>query len=212
MNAQAKTPWPIVAGFIVLVAGVTLSWCATLGFQAFTWERYRQLDVLRHPVPIPEIRLQDQDGKVFTPAEFTGKLVLVNFIYTRCTSLCTYSGTVYGRLLKVLDFGKRRGQVRLLSVSLDPTYDTPDRLRAYRQRYTRRTDGFWRVARPLNSKASAVLLTRFGVVSIPDGMGGFKHNAAVHLVDRLGRLVQIINANDYDQILRAVDEHLESDL
>jgi protein SCO1/2 len=210
MIGQAKTPWPLLASLIVVVVGTTLVWQATLGFQAFTWESYRRLNVLQHPVVMPNVQLQDQDGKLFTPAAYKGKLVLVNFIYTRCPGLCTFSGTVYGRLLKALAQDKRKDQVQLLSISLDPEYDTPAHLREYRSRYTRETNTVWRVTRPLPAENGTNLLARFGVISIPDGLGGIKHNAAVHLVDRHGQLVRIMNENDYVKILEAVDRQLKS--
>jgi protein SCO1/2 len=209
MNTQTNTPWSLLASLIVVLIGGGLLWRATLGFQAFTWERYRQLAVRQDPIPIPDVPLQDQDGRFFTPALLKGQLVLVNFIYTRCTSLCTVSGTVYAHLLRTLQSNTGRAQVRLLSISLDPDYDTPARLREYRTRYTRRPNGHWLVARPVNSRASAILLKRFGVVRIPDGLGGYKHSTAVHLLDRRGRLVQIIADNDLDKILQAVDARLK---
>jgi len=211
MIDRDKSPWPLLASIVTLVVGTLVLWRATLGFQAFTWESYRRLHVLQHPVEMPDVPLQDQDSRLFTPAIFQGRLLLVNFIYTRCPGLCTYSGTVYGRLLDALARDKRGQQVQLLSISLDPNYDTPGRLREYRSRYTRATNTAWTVARPLPARAGASLLARFGVVSMPDGLGGIKHNAAVHLIDRHGRLVQIINDNDYARILRAIDEHLGSD-
>jgi len=211
MIDRDKSLWPLLASIITVVVGMLVFWRATLGFQAFTWESYRRLHVRQHPVAMPDVPLQDQDGRRFTPALFEGRLVLVNFIYTRCPGLCTYSGTVYGRLLDALARDKRGQQVQLLSISLDPDYDTPGRLREYRSRYTRKKNSAWRVARPVPARAGASLLARFGVVSMPDGLGGIKHNAAVHLIDRQGRLVQIINDNDYAQILRAIDEYLGSD-
>ncbi len=210
MNDLFKAPWPWLMSVIVLVVGSTLAWHATLGFKAFTWESYRRLYVLKQPIDMPDLQLQDQDGRLFTPAEYKGKLVLVNFVYTRCPGLCTFSGSVYGRLLKALAHDNRRDQVQLLSISLDPVYDTPVHLREYRSRFTRATNAAWRVARPLPAQGGVNLLAQFGVISIPDGLGGIKHNAAIHLIDRKGRLVQILDENDYANILRVVNEELKS--
>lgn len=211
MNKQAKTRWPLLASLVVTVIATIIGWRATLGFQAFTWESYRRLSVARHPVPVPDVQLQDQDGRVFTPASYQGKLVLVNFIYTRCPSLCSYSGTVYARLLRALTHDQLGEQVSLLSISLDPDHDTPVHLREYRRRYTRAVSGVWRIARPLTTQAGVRLLARFGVISIPDGLGGIKHNAAVHLIDRYGRLVRVMDENDPEQILRTVAHYLAAE-
>ena len=211
MNKLLQTRLPLLASVLVVGLGLAICWRATLGFQAFTWESYRELKVQRQPVPMPVVQLQDQDGRLFTSDQLKGQLLLVNFIYTRCTSLCTYSGTVYGRLLTAINKGARKGRVRLLSISLDPGYDTPPHLREYIARYTRQADQHWLVARPLSAQAGKQLLSRFGVVSIPDGFGGIKHNAAVHLIDGAGRLVQIMSESDYDRILQAVDQRLAAE-
>lgn len=47
------------------------------------------------------------------------------------------------------------------------------------------------------------LLDAFGIVVIPDGLGGFEHNAALHLLGRDGRLVLI---GDIDQHLAFADQ------
>ena len=208
MIKRLQTRLPLLASALLLALGVVLSWQATLGFQAFTWERYRQLRVARQPIAMPALQLQDQNGRLFTPADLKGQIVLVNFIYTRCATLCTASGAIYSHLLAALNQGARQGQVRLVSISLDPDYDTPERLRAYIARYTRQQDARWLASRPLNKQDGQALLSRLGVVSIPDGMGGIKHNAAVHLLDQAGRVVQISGETDYARILQAVDQRL----
>lgn len=211
MNKRLQTCLPFLASALMLMLGAVVSWQATQGFQAFTWERYRQLQVARQPIPMPVLQLQDQNGRVFTPLDLEGQIVLVNFIYTRCTTLCTASGAIYGHLLTAINHGARKGKVRLVSISLDPEYDTPQRLRAYIGRYTRQPDEHWLAVRPLDAQAGQALLSRLGVVSISDGMGGIKHNAAVHLVDQGGRVVQISGETDYERILKAVDQRLGGD-
>ena len=201
---------PMVVSIIVVVIGATLIWRETLGFHAYTWESYRRLNVLQHPIVMPVVQLQDQDGRLITPAVYKGKLLLVNFIYTRCPGLCTFSGTVYARLLRAFAKDYRKGQVQLLSISLDPDYDTPAHLHEYRSRYTRETNAAWRVARPWPTQGGTNLLEKFGVVSMPDGLGGIKHNAAIHLIDRQGRLVRIMSENDEAKILRIIDEQLKT--
>ena len=47
------------------------------------------------------------------------------------------------------------------------------------------------------------MLATFGVVVIPDGSGEFQHNGAIHVVDRQGRLVRIL---DYDTPLPVIQD------
>jgi protein SCO1/2 len=81
---------------------------------------------------IPDIRVVDQSGK---PRHFynelvRGKVVAINFVYTTCTTICPPLGATFGKLQKSL--GERLGKdVFLISVSVDPATDTPERLRAW---------------------------------------------------------------------------------
>ena len=45
----------------------------------------------------------------------------------------------------------------------------------------------------------AAWLRTFGIVVIPDGYGGYEHNAALHLVDERGRLVRILDLGATDE-------------
>lgn len=61
----------------------------------------------------------------------------------------------------------------------------------------------WRIAAPADRRARAEMLHSFGVVVIPDGLGGFIHNDAVYVVDAHGRLARIFDPNAPDWLLTA---------
>jgi protein SCO1/2 len=85
---------------------------------------------------IPDVPVVDQDGK---PLRFysdlvKGKVVAVNFVFTTCTTICPPMGANFAKLQKVL--GERVGQdVHLISVSVDPSTDTPERMKAWGQKF-----------------------------------------------------------------------------
>ena len=81
---------------------------------------------------IPDVELLDQDGRKvrFYTELVKGKTVAVNFIFTTCTTICPPLGATFARLQREL--GARAGRdVRLISVSVDPATDTPERLKAW---------------------------------------------------------------------------------
>jgi protein SCO1/2 len=84
---------------------------------------------------IPNVTLLREDGKtVALPAELDdGRPVLLNFVYTSCTTICPLSSQVFSQFQKGLING--REQVHLVSISIDPEQDTPARLRAYAEQY-----------------------------------------------------------------------------
>jgi protein SCO1/2 len=78
---------------------------------------------------IPDVEVQDQDGRHihFYSDLVKGHVVAVNFIFTTCTTICPPLGVTYGRLQSILQ-QRDAGDVRLISVTVDPVNDTPDRL------------------------------------------------------------------------------------
>jgi protein SCO1 len=85
---------------------------------------------------VPDVTVVDQDGK---PVRFysdlvKGKVVAVNFVFTTCTTICPPMGANFAKLQKIL--GSRTGKdVHLISVSVDPTIDTPQRMKAWGQKF-----------------------------------------------------------------------------
>jgi len=84
---------------------------------------------------IPAVDLVRDDGKtVALPAELDdGRPVVLNFIYTSCTSICPLSSQVFAQFQRGL--GATHEPVHLMSISIDPEQDTPKRLRDYAQQF-----------------------------------------------------------------------------
>lgn len=80
---------------------------------------------------IPDVTLVRDDGKaVALPAELDdGRPVVLNFIYTSCTTICPLSSRIFEQFQNNLGSGHE--PVHLVSISIDPEQDTPARLRAY---------------------------------------------------------------------------------
>ena len=80
---------------------------------------------------LPDSPLVDKDGQKTTLlTELNGdKPVIVTFVFTTCTTICpVLSGTFYQLQTEL---GSDVDDVKMVSVSIDPEYDTPERLRAY---------------------------------------------------------------------------------
>jgi protein SCO1/2 len=84
---------------------------------------------------IPPVDLVRDDGKtVSLPAELDdGRPVVLNFVYTSCTTICPLSSLVLAQFQRGL--GAKHEQVHLVSISTDPEQDTPARLRAYARQF-----------------------------------------------------------------------------
>jgi protein SCO1/2 len=84
---------------------------------------------------VPEVELVRDDGKVVRLAEelADSRPVVLNFIYTSCNGICPLLSQTFSLLQSKL--GARRDRVRLMSISIDPEQDTPQRLAAYARRF-----------------------------------------------------------------------------
>ena len=71
----------------------------------------------------PDFALRDQDGHVVRLSSLRGRYVVVSFLYTHCPDVCPVIADNLNRALHLL--GAKRGDVRMLAVSVDPKGDTP---------------------------------------------------------------------------------------
>jgi protein SCO1/2 len=84
------------------------------------------------PLPeiAPEIALTDHEGNAFKLSELRGQAVLLDFIFTTCPGPCPMQTAAHVRLWKHLP-DELRARTHFVSVSIDPSTDTPAMLRAY---------------------------------------------------------------------------------
>jgi protein SCO1/2 len=80
---------------------------------------------------IPAISLVRQDGKqVSFPAELDdGRAVMLQFMYTSCTTICPITTRMFSQVQQKL--GNERDKLHMLSISIDPEYDTAARLDSF---------------------------------------------------------------------------------
>ncbi len=187
----------LLASAVVLAAGGAVLAGVTDGLRAFTAETARRIAVSEHPRAVPPAALQTADGRRIGFDALRGRWLIVDFIYTNCATVCSAQGGVFARLQHELAAPIAAGHVALVSISFDPARDDPAALAAYQRLHGDHGSG-WIAARPADSAALGALLRSFGVVTVPDGAGGFVHNAALSVVDPDGRLVAILDWDDVE--------------
>jgi protein SCO1 len=91
------------------------------------------------PLPIfwnvPEFTLIDQDSTPFSSTELKGHVWVASFVYTNCPDFCPLITKHMANLRDELKRDGKLGEVRLLSITVDPVRDTPGVLRAYAQNF-----------------------------------------------------------------------------
>ncbi len=183
---------------VVVLAGYAGAAWLTHDFQVWTAEGARRLEVALAPVPVPPVTVE---GPAVAPQPLPQWLadrqsvVIVDFIYTRCETVCLSLGGVFQQMQAALQADRSSGdsapRVQLVSISFDPRDSTRD-LQAYADRM-KADPQLWRFARLADAGQLQRLLADFQVVVVPNGRGDFEHNAALLVVDQRGRLVRIFD-------------------
>lgn len=95
----------------------------------------RQEDpVLERYGRVPAFSLLDETGAPFTEDALRGHPTIVDFIFTRCDAICPIMSLKMQRIAeRTMD--KRGFPIKLLSISVDPAYDTPERMAAYAAKF-----------------------------------------------------------------------------
>lgn len=196
MRAAVIGPAAIAA---VLALGLAALWLGTDGLSAFTAETARRNAVAQAPRVLPGIAMQDQDGRTTGLDALAGKVVLADFIYTRCPTICIAQGADFEQARAAIREAGLADRVALVSISFDPDHDGPGALTEYAGRFGG-ADPIWQFLRT-DPAGTEALLAAAQVVVIPDAFGGFVHNAAIHVIDRQGRLVRILDSDAWREAL-----------
>jgi len=82
---------------------------------------------------VPSFELVDQEGETFSSDVLRGKVWAIGFIFTRCPSICP----ILTSLMKEVETksAELESNFKLVSFSVDPSYDTPAVLKDYAGKY-----------------------------------------------------------------------------
>ncbi len=187
-----------LASLLVLAGGPALLWQTTDQGRALTAESARRLAAVSRGTPVSPFTLETMSGATArVPGQ--GKVAIVEFIYTSCPTICQSAGADMRQLADRVRAAGLSDRVALYSVSFDPGFDTVDKLADYGERHD--ADGaLWTITRPQESVLPR-LLDEFGIIVLPDRMGGYTHNVAVHVVGPDGRIGGIHDTGDFDGAL-----------
>jgi len=158
-----------------------------------------QLDVLG---TIPAFALTDERGQPFTAEALHGQVTIVSFIFTRCDSICPVTTMKMQKIAeKTDDVGNR---IKLLSISVDPAYDTPARLSEYAHRY-QADPARWRFVTGDPAAVQALVegpfmnsMQRSG--NTPSGAPNIAHGGRFMLIDGELRIRGAYDSNDIHKL------------
>jgi len=122
---------------------LTLLWGGLLLLMLALWVASRVFAPPAKPLPVygavTNFSLSDQDGRMVSQADLRGKICVVDLIFTRCLGPCPVVSATMAQLQAALPASP---PVRLVSLTSDPAYDTPEVLKRYGEKFGARP-GVW---------------------------------------------------------------------
>jgi len=158
--------------------------------------------------PVPGFSLVSSEGTPVTLEALSGRYWVADFIFTRCTGVCPL---LSGRMLAIQKGLSGRDDVRLVSFSVDPDYDTPEVLSAYAREHGADTSR-WLFLTGSRDVLHALIGKGFhlAVSRAPDGSASpgdlITHSDRLVLVDRKGRIRGYYHGSETASVRRVLDD------
>ena len=164
-----------------------------------------------HPTPVPappvlamvpEFRLVDQTGAPFGPERLAGRVWIADFVFTRCPDVCPRMTERLASVHRAL--GERADVV---SVSVDPAYDTPERLAAFARAHGADSPR-WHFLTGDSRHVQDAVLRGFKIAFSRDSedIATITHGVHLVLVDGRGRIRGYYDSNNPDAVDRLVGD------
>jgi len=181
------------------------AWRQTADFDTWTFEGRRQLQLASGDLRAPTVAMTRAFGNeplVWPAGAAAPGAYLVDFIYTRCPTVCRTLGSQYQQMQRQMARDPTLAQVHLASISFDVANDGSTELRQL-ARSLGADPARWSFAVPAGDAETHRLVRALGVVAVADSAGGFVHNGDIHLLDRHGQLRSVFTFDQWPRALAA---------
>ena len=202
-NATQKSPGlrgPMVVGGIIAVLGVLMLGAIIAPTLAMR-DRPPDIEVYGD---VPDFSFVDHTGATIVKDDLIGKVVVMNFVFTRCATVCPVFTM---RMRRVQDRTEDiAADLKLLSFTVDPDHDTPAVLAQYADKHGADPDrwrfvtGDYQKVRTIVSEGFALAMDVVG--EQPGGGPDIAHSEHFVLVDRHGRIRGYYNSTDATRVER----------
>lgn len=153
---------------------------------------------------IPDYKLVDQNGAIFDSKRVDSCFKVYDFVFTRCESICPKMSS---QLVRVQEAFKEDKDVVLLSLSVDPEYDTPEVLKLYSKTYNA-TPGVWYFLTGEKDSIYTLGQKQFFLTAKQneEDLTDFLHSEKIVLVDKNGWIRGYYNGTDEFEVDRLIIE------
>jgi len=124
-DPSSRLPQTLWLGVILLVGFLGLAYLLSLA----EFKQQHKLPVID---AVADFTLTNQDGKVTTLADLTNRVWVADIIFTRCAGPCPI---ITGHMKSLEDALPKTSDAKLVTLTTDPDYDSPDMMRKYGERF-----------------------------------------------------------------------------
>jgi protein SCO1/2 len=157
---------------------------------------------------LPAFSLLDEQGRSFRRDDLLGRVWIADFVFTACSDACPRLQQKMKRIQDRLVPLEQGGNIGLLSITVDPERDTPQKLRQYGQIFGAR-DGLWRYLTGPQQEVERTVVKGFHIAmaKMPQADShteafDIMHGERLVLVDAKGRIRGYYDADEPDKLLR----------
>ena len=160
----------------------------------------REVEPLNVGDMLPDYSFTNEFGKQISTADFRGKALAINFLFTRCPfpTYCPQAARYFAEAQEQLSSTEGATNWHLLTISFDTEFDTPPVLQSYAQRYGYKPE-HWTFATGALIDITA-LGDQVGLKFWREESGSFNHNLRTVVVDPSGRVQKILGGNEWTPI------------
>ncbi|RTM10925.1 MAG: SCO family protein [Hyphomicrobiales bacterium] len=139
--------------------------------------------------PMPDFTLRTADGRIVRPVDLVGKVVVLHFIYTSCPDVCPLHAEKIAEIQKMVNGTPMKDRVVFISITTDPSKDTPDMLKAYGPAHGLDPVNwlFLTTTQDEPEDTTRKLAEAFGHKFTLTGDGYQMHGIVTHVIDKEGR-------------------------
>ncbi|WP_395093281.1 SCO family protein [Vaginella massiliensis] len=150
---------------------------------AVVWYKFSKKDELFTVMEVPEFSLTDQNGKTITRNSMLGKVYVVEFFFTSCPTICP----VMSMNLRSIEDEIQHPDFGILSITIDPKRDTPQRLAEYARKIGVKSKNWHHLT---GDRADIQTLSKEFNIYVEDvsQATGLDHSGKFALVDKNGKI------------------------
>jgi protein SCO1/2 len=160
------------------------------------------VDTVYHTVG--DFNLIDSDSLPITQAVARGKISVVDFFFSTCATICP---KMSNQMMRVQHKFKDDKDVVILSFTVDPTNDTPSRLKAYGKEH-QAISGKWFFI--TGEKEQIYRLAKesyfLNALETPEATEAFLHSEKFMLIDKQGRIRGIYDGTEHFEVKRLIED------